>query len=95
MLEYVILFLYSTIQHKKQDVELKHDLLSFCRQIALGLNYLSSKGFVHRDLAARNILISTDDVCKVEKIIEVWNSIVHAFWFKNWINTVITFGSLY
>ena len=46
--------------------ELKHDLLSYCRHVAAGLNVLSSKGFVHRDLAARNILVSSDDVCKVK-----------------------------
>ena len=54
-----------TIKSQGGDSELKHDLLSYCRQIAYGLNYLVSKQFVHRDLAARNILVSSDDVCKV------------------------------
>ena len=46
--------------------ELKHDLLSYCRQVSAGLSHLSWKGFVHRDLAARNILVSSEDVCKVK-----------------------------
>ena len=61
----VNVYCYRTIKAKEADSELKHDLLSYCRQIALGLNYLASKQFVHRDLAARNILVSSDDVCKV------------------------------
>ena len=50
------------------DSELKHDLLSYCRQIAAGMNYLTNKQFVHRDLAARNILVSSNDVCKVNSV---------------------------
>ena len=46
-----------------QNAPLK--LLDFSKQVALGLHYLSCRGFVHRDLAARNILVSQNYVCKV------------------------------
>ena len=45
--------------------EVKHDLL---RHVSAGLSILSCKDFVHRDLAARNILVSSDDVCKVNML---------------------------
>ena len=45
--------------------DLPQILLIFSMHVALGMYYLSAKGFVHRDLAARNILISKDNICKV------------------------------
>jgi serine/threonine-protein kinase RIO1 len=45
--------------------DIRFNLLSFCRQVCLGMVYLSGKGFVHRDLAARNILVSADNICKI------------------------------
>ena len=47
-------------------LELGSMLLSYTRQIALGMVYLMFKSYVHRDLAARNILVSQDGmICKV------------------------------
>ena len=49
----------------KKVEDLEHTLLSYCRQIGFGMDYLSRKAFVHRDLAARNILVAGDETCKV------------------------------
>lgn len=60
--------------------EMPAQLLSFCRQIAFGMTYLSNKSYVHRDLAARNILVSMYDICKV-------HSFPHQLWLYNPRNT--------
>lgn len=39
--------------------------LSFCADIAAGMDYLSSRRVVHRDLAARNVLLDSVFNCKV------------------------------
>ncbi|CAI8022472.1 Ephrin type-A receptor 3 [Geodia barretti] len=46
-----------------QNAPLK--LMDFSKEVALGLHYLSCRGFVHRDLAARNILVSQNYICKI------------------------------
>ena len=56
----------STFDRTEAPQELSGTLLSFTRQVAFGMLYLSDKQFVHRDLAARNVLISHDNTtCKV------------------------------
>ncbi len=51
--------------HQEETGVDAHTLLSYCRQVASGMAYLSNKAFVHRDIAARNILVSEDGMCKV------------------------------
>ena len=55
--------------HQEETGVDAHTLLSYCRQVASGMAYLSNKAFVHRDIAARNILVSENGICKVYKYI--------------------------
>ncbi|XP_070548216.1 tyrosine kinase receptor Cad96Ca-like [Ptychodera flava] len=41
------------------------DLLKYSHQIAIGMDFISSKCIVHRDLATRNILVNELGVCKI------------------------------
>ena len=39
--------------------------IHFCRQIAVGLEYIAAAGYVHADTAARNCLLHTNNVVKI------------------------------
>jgi len=68
----------------KADESLPHLLLNFCREIASGMAYLSSKSFIHRDLAARNVLLSAQMTCKVRGVAlcHSHSFIINPFWCK-------------
>ena len=64
--------------HRCQPLQEDHplQLLTFCREIADAVDYLSKKGFIHRDLAARNILLNEEYTAKVsnEYLLYIFNT---------------------
>ncbi|XP_065177766.1 class II receptor tyrosine kinase-like [Sycon ciliatum] len=53
------------LRSKGPQAASEKEYLGFARDIADGMLYLSSRGFVHRDLAARNVMLDARRTCKI------------------------------
>ena len=65
VLEYAKLGALNKYLFKRKGETTMKAIIRLCYQIALAMEYLTSKSIVHRDLAARNVLLQTEDLCKV------------------------------
>ena len=56
--------LHKYLRTHKEDMSIVK-IIKICYQVAIAMEYLSSKNLVHRDLAARNVLLVSEDLAKV------------------------------
>ena len=80
MLRQLLKFFISMHENREGESrckELPGLLLSYTRQVAMGMVCLQMKQFIHRDLAARNVLVFEDGLCKVRIYYAI---IVHIVW---------------
>ncbi|XP_065360202.1 mitogen-activated protein kinase kinase kinase 13 isoform X2 [Calliphora vicina] len=70
---------YGPLQNilKEEEVMLPSRLVSWSKQIAVGMQYLHSHKIIHRDLKSPNILISTNEIVKISDFgtSREWNEI--------------------